>query len=470
MKLKIAGYNIDSEVIKLAIEKGVDKELFTPEILSAAYARISRSPLTVEELRKEARSNVPKARKSNKAIVFDMGHASIAEHAVFNLDIENISRFALEEFERHRLASYTEKSQRYIEVGKDFIIPQEFKSSGHEEELIQLQKASSDLYFSLIEAGMDKEDARYYLPLSLTGQVGVTINTRTAEHMILAMAASPLKEVNQLSELMNLEIKKVAPSLVRYIEPSTFHKNEYSTGLSPREDIEEDELTGDKVLSHGKVMGSTELLLFPSNIDERVLAIRLQRKRSIPFSRALKMVNTLNEEVKIREMAELFKHMELHDTAPNDLEHFFLTWEIVLSGAAFAQLKRHRLVGMSYSPYSPTLGFTHPPSLPQDQALLKKVDDLINKSHELFTKLAPHPAAQYALLSGHRRRLIWSSNLRELFHFSRLREDEHAQWDIRLFASQMRETIKKTAPLTTALLCGKDAFPKVKSDYLESLN
>ncbi len=82
--------------------------------MAAAYARISRNPRPVNELRRIARSEVEKARASNRNIVFEMGHSSIAEHAVFNLDILGVSRLLVEEIEKFRLASYTEKSQRYV--------------------------------------------------------------------------------------------------------------------------------------------------------------------------------------------------------------------------------------------------------------------------------------------------------------------------------------------------------------------
>jgi len=48
-----------------------------------------------------------------------MGHHSVAEHAVFNLDILGVSRYVMEELEKFRLCAYTEKSQRYITLKKD---------------------------------------------------------------------------------------------------------------------------------------------------------------------------------------------------------------------------------------------------------------------------------------------------------------------------------------------------------------
>ncbi|MBU1537330.1 FAD-dependent thymidylate synthase [Myxococcota bacterium] len=463
MKLNIAGYNIDTTVISAAMDAGLDPSLFTPEIISAAYARISRSPDTVEELRAEARENVPKARKSNQSIVFDMGHSSIAEHAVFNIDIQDISRLALEEIERHRLASYTEKSQRYVEVGKDYMIPAEWSSEEDRAALERLQKAASAFYFSLLEAGIDKEDARYYLPLSLTGQLGATLNTRTLEHMILAFAASPLAEMNELGTLLNREISAVAPSLVRYVEPSEYHRREYSQGLFGNQDIDPESLTGQVVSLDGSDLGTLALLMRPDQVDTRVLAMRMSRQRGIPFSRALALAGALSADQQNTEFQALLSPLGLHDSAPSELEHFTYTWEIILSAAAFAQLKRHRLSGITCSAYSPALGFTHPPALSPEQRAAAA--PLIELSHETFLRMAPHGAAQYALLSGHRRRVTWTANLREHYHFSRLREDGHAQWDIRAFAFAMADTIRESAPLTAGMLCGKDRFPVIKARF-----
>ena len=69
-----------------------------------------------------------------------------------------------------------------------------------------------------------------------------------------------------------------------------------------------------------------------------------------------------------------------------------------------------------------------------------------------------HPAAAYALLNAQRRRVVVRMNARELHHFSRLREDVHAQWDIRRVAGQMLALARERMPITLALAGGKDRF------------
>jgi len=132
MKVILAGYNFDSEVIEELKKHEPERQDVTPETLSAAYARISRDPRPVNELRAIARAEVERARRSNQNIIFKMGHHSVAEHAVFNFDLIGLSRLAIEEVEHFRLCSYTEKSQRYITLDGDYVLPEEIKSAGLE--------------------------------------------------------------------------------------------------------------------------------------------------------------------------------------------------------------------------------------------------------------------------------------------------------------------------------------------------
>jgi len=149
MKIILAGHNVDYEVIKECRAFLDGKERLTPETISAAYARISRNPLPVDELRKIARAEVEKARSSNRNIVFGMGHSSIAEHAVFNVDILGVSRLVVEEIEKFRLCSYTEKSQRYIRLEDDFVVPREVRDGGLKDLFVETVRKQNRLYHEL---------------------------------------------------------------------------------------------------------------------------------------------------------------------------------------------------------------------------------------------------------------------------------------------------------------------------------
>jgi len=213
MKVILAGYNVDSTVIEELKKGNPERGGVTPETLSASYARISRDPRSVDELRALARAEVERAQKSNRTIIFKMGHHSVAEHAVFNFDIIGMSRFAIEEVERFRLCSYTEKSQRYIKLKDDFVIPEEVKKAGKEEIFLKVIREQNDMYQRLYEKlkpyfydkysdlaqdrkkhsildGWAKEDSRYIVSLATEGQLGMTLNARNLEFMIIIPSVS----------------------------------------------------------------------------------------------------------------------------------------------------------------------------------------------------------------------------------------------------------------------------------------
>jgi flavin-dependent thymidylate synthase len=181
MKLTLAGHNIDSSLVPL-----VDNA--TPESISAAYAKISRSNKSVSELRQDGLTNVKNSREINEKIVFGFGHCSVAEHAVFDIDVENLSRLATEEIQRHRFISFTEKSQRYVKLNDtEFItVPEELYE--YKEEILDLHRLQFVAYtaihnriqdylaFNLTISKEDRisanEDARYVLPLSIHTNLG----------------------------------------------------------------------------------------------------------------------------------------------------------------------------------------------------------------------------------------------------------------------------------------------------------
>lgn len=247
MKVILAGYNIDYETIMDLEDLCEDLEELTPETIAAAYARISRSPRAVHELRAAARGEVDKARQSNRNIVFEMGHSSIAEHAVFNVDVLGVSRLLVEDIEKFRLCSYTEKSQRYVLFKDDFVIPSEIKKAGLEAPFTEIIRRQNEYYHACYERlrpyvfakhpdlaadpsnrtlleGWAKEDARYAIALATETQLGMTLNARNLELMLRRLAAHPLAEARDFSAALFKGTKSVAPSLVRYTEATDYDR------------------------------------------------------------------------------------------------------------------------------------------------------------------------------------------------------------------------------------------------------
>ena len=114
---------------------------------------------------------------------------------------------------------------------------------------------------------------------------------------------------------------------------------------------------------------------------------------------------------------------------------------------------------LNTQPYDIALGVTVPASIAEAGAE-PEFQAAVDETNAAFEKIAAKTplAAPYVLTNAHKRRVLFSSNARELYHVSRLREDPHAQWDIRDKSTQMIRLAKKVMPATMQLAVGKHLF------------
>ena len=468
--------NVDMELVEqLRAGKPVDPDSLTPETISAAYARISRNPADVDLLREESRAAVEKARKSNETIVFGLGHGSVAEHACFNFDVIGVSRLAIEHLQRFRLASYTEKSQRYIRMDDDGMLPEELDQDETRQVFRNLISRQNDFYRhaygeiqrSLTDHGGDakeaslkaKEDARYGLSLAIRGQLGMTVNARTLERMVQKLAASPLAEVRQMASAFHQSCHYLVPSLVKYTEPEPYHyDNQRLCAL----------LKGTSTNLEGVGPEAVRLMDHAPDPDRSILAALLFQLTPTSYAAAVQTVNEMSEDRMRTLFLELFRNVKSYHSVRREFENSWFCFEFVLSATAYAQLKRHRMGTVLAQSYDPSLGVTTPDTF-YAACVETAYDQLVaevTRVHEQL-KAVHREAADYVLTNGHRRRVLFTVNARELYHFSRLRSDIHAQWDIRILADQAIEQVKTIAPLTFMMACGKHRFDETRSEVFE---
>jgi len=492
MDIILAGYNLDYETIRHMGEIHPELTSLTPETVSAAYARISRSPKPVNELRAIARLEVEKARQSNNNIVFEMGHSSIAEHAVFNVDVLGVSRLLVEEIEKFRLCSYTEKSQRYVLLSDDFVIPEEIKTARMADPFVGLIRRQNELYFRLYEKlrphvfekhrdlaadpanrsmleGWAKEDARYILSLATQTQIGMTLNARNLELIMRRMASHTLLEANEYGRKLYEIVKPIAPSLIRYTEKTDY---DHLTGqnlsgkisaflqeMPAGEKISPDTRTGDTFSS------AVHLIHATPDADNRVLSVFIHASTNHPLADCLRLASSLPLSRKKEIFQTAFHHMTSHDPAPRALESVDLTYELTVSASCFAQLKRHRMATLLCQDYNPELGVTVPDSIRETdmEAVFLEAIRMTEDLYAALRKTVP-VAADYCLTNAHRKRILMKINARELYHIARLRADRHAQWDIRKLAVEMIARAKAAMPLTLMLATGKDGFDACRNE------
>jgi len=143
-----------------------------------------------------------------------MGHYSVLEHANFTFSISDVSRALTHQLVRHRIASYSQQSQRYVKLNEaTFVTPPSIQSNS--EALDKYKKAMEsiwDSYNHLIEMGIPKEDARFILPNATTTSITVTMNARELRHFFnLRCSKSAQWEIRALAWKMLEEVKGVAP-------------------------------------------------------------------------------------------------------------------------------------------------------------------------------------------------------------------------------------------------------------------
>ncbi|HON58892.1 MAG TPA: FAD-dependent thymidylate synthase [Smithella sp.] len=478
MKILLAGYNLDADIIRELKEKSGTQQDLTPETISAAYARISRSPRAVNELRAIAREEVEKARLSNRNIVFEMGHSSVAEHAVFNIDVIGVSRLLVEEIEKFRLCSFTEKSQRYVLFDRDFVVPQEIQQAGLTKLFVATVEAQNGYYHALYEKlrpyvfaqnralaenpshkslleGWAKEDARYVISLATQTQLGMTLNARNLELMLRRLAAHPLAEAREYSEQLFAATKDIAPSLIRYTQATDYEK---LTKENLRQSVQA-LLQNLRRPQEARKPAAVRLAFCSPSADHKVAAALLFASSHLDYARCLKQVNQMTMKEKKALFKTAFASLQAHDAVLRELENVDLQFELVLSSSCFAQLKRHRMATIIAQEYNPRLGVTVPPSIKAigEQKNFMNIMTQTQKAFEQIRLKAPRAAA-YVLTNAHRKRVLMKFNAREMYHLVRLRADAHAQWDIRRLTQKMLMQAKKVMPLTLMMACGKDSF------------
>jgi len=474
LRVILAGYNVDLDALKEYKSRNV---LLTPELISAAYARISRSPKSVDTLRANARHEVAKARKSNRNIIFEMGHHSVAEHAVFNFDILGISRKAIEEFEKFRLCSYTEKSQRYVTLKGDYVVPKELKDKELRKEFRETVHLQNEIYSRLFEKiktynfsrfpqlvkdtkdrrlleNLAKEDARYILSLATQTQVGATINARNLELMIRRFASHKLAEMRDLGKQLFNCVKRISPSIILFYAANDYDAKTYS-------EIDKHVCQMD-IRKTAKSTVEVKLIEYTPDGDDRILAALLFRTSGKDYAQGLRVVRHMSQKEKLTLFKKACAHLELYDVVLREFEYADLTYALVVSAGCFGQLKRHRIASSVWSEYDPSLGVTIPESVKavgETKRFLEIVEQ-VNRTYYKIEKCLPG-VGSYILTNAHRRRVLMKVNLRELYHISRLREDPTAQWDIRNIAHKMSALAKKAMPVTAMLLGCKSDYPKI---------
>lgn len=191
-----------------------------PEALTALGARLCYAGGDVDALLKLVEE---KDQRVFVERVMSMGHESVLEHVSFTFLVEGVSRVLLAQLTRHRIASFSVQSQRYVSYAEGFgyIVPPAVEALGqeavaeYERQMAQMQTWYEGWQKRLGDAGeKSNEDARFVLPNACETRVLLTMNARELRHFFaLRMCSRAQWEIRQMATAMFEAACRVAPAL-----------------------------------------------------------------------------------------------------------------------------------------------------------------------------------------------------------------------------------------------------------------
>lgn len=192
-----------------------------PEEAVAQAARLCYSAKTIEQIKESIQEQKPE--KMIKKII-KLGHYSVLEHVSFTFGIEGISRVTSHQLVRHRIASYSQKSQRYVKAGEkeNFIIPKNVQDKqGLAEEFKRLFAENLSFYQKMLSQDIPAEDARYILPQAMVTSIIFTANARELIHFFRMRCCSRAQwEIRELAISMLKLVKEVTPNIFQNSGPA----------------------------------------------------------------------------------------------------------------------------------------------------------------------------------------------------------------------------------------------------------
>ena len=154
--------------------------------------------------------------------IVGMGHHSVIEHAVFTFSVEGVSRALTHQLVRHRMASFSQQSQRYVSLTEPtYVTPHTIEGDPEAEKRFEETMESIwKAYRDLEEMGIPAEDARYLLPNGCTTNITITMNARELLHFFSLRCCNRAQwEIREMADRMLELCMEVSPVIFKDAGP-----------------------------------------------------------------------------------------------------------------------------------------------------------------------------------------------------------------------------------------------------------
>ena len=443
-----------------------------------------------------------RARAFAERYVLGYGHASVAEHGCVHLALEDVSIIASKLIEDARLASFTEKSTRYVAfdpskvyypsaVMSDPRLADDYRQTIHalldayvgwNEDFVAQIKArtprgekQTERAYEAASRATTFDLLRYLLPAATHTNVGLTLNARTLEHLITKLLSQPLEEGRELGRRIKEEAQHIVPTLLKYADHNAYRAE---TGAAIEELAREVLCEAPPAPNSGGAgLGAGEegaasgaptrpsppappelgaggaspvtLLFSDPDADERLVAAVLYGASSLSMDALLARVKAMDPAAKERVVDEYLKRRGPHDAPGRALERLTCTVEMTLDYGAYRDIQRHRMATQTTQALTPALGYEMPPEI-ETFGYRGKYEELMARAARTHARLSDagltHEAA-YALPLATRIRVLFTWNLREVTHFVELRSARQGHPSYRKIAQEVYYAVAAAHPL-----------------------
>ena len=190
-----------------------------PEVQVARAARLCYYGSDIDQL-KETMTPVKSAELVRKLV--KMGHLSTVEHVTFTFGIEGVSRALSHQLVRHRIASYSQQSQRYVDGAHfGYVVPPSVQENEEALHTFETQMASATAAYAILrDCGIPAEDARFVLPNATDTKIICTFNVRSLYNFFEHRCCNRAQwEIRALAWKMLQLCREVAPVLFENAGP-----------------------------------------------------------------------------------------------------------------------------------------------------------------------------------------------------------------------------------------------------------
>ncbi|MBI4448017.1 FAD-dependent thymidylate synthase [Candidatus Woesearchaeota archaeon] len=430
--------------------------------LQRIKSKITRKP--VEQLSLEYL--ISKAGKFLETWAVKYGHNSLKEGAVAKIAVEDVSIILTKIIEDNRLASYIEKSTRYLDFTKSSLFYDSTLISSHHSRRVEdngnmLMETYTEILEKLTPFVIKKRDAlkpekekmkawenacraeafdsaRYVLPACVKTSLGWTVNARELEHAITKLLSSELEEAKKIGALLKDEGTKIFPTLIRHAKESEYLKETNKSMNNLSKNLLKDD---------PKEANFVSLVHSDEGLEDKLVAAILYKYSQQPYSQIFKQVKIFSEKQKNEVFEEYLKRRSNHEAMLRGMEAGEFVFDILIDFGAFRDIQRHRIGTQIPQTLTTFHGYTTP-ELIVEAGLEKKFRTAMEesaKNHQLVYKDYPEQA-QYMVPLAFKKRVYLKFNPRQTAYFIELRSGEQGHVSYRKLAIMMHQIIEEKYP------------------------